>query len=107
MATIRKPILEEETSQEMKPKFVPGKAYRWEPSDEFVLSGSDFSVQYNALFALVNSESFQKSLQEAQKTMAVFESFKILQATFEKGVEEGVIVEVPEEKEGPVETDPE
>jgi hypothetical protein len=103
MATITKKM--EENPQELKPKFVPGKAYKWEPDDEFKLSGSDFSVQYNALFALVNSETFQKSLQEAQKTLALFDSFKILQTAFEKGVEDGVIVEIQEQKEA-VETAP-
>jgi hypothetical protein len=103
MATIIKKM---EETQEVKPKFVPGKAYKWEPDDQFVLTGSEFSVQYHALFSLVNSESFQKSLQEAQKTLAIFDSFKILQTAFEKGVQEGVIKEIPEEKEA-VETAPE
>jgi hypothetical protein len=103
MATIKKT---EEKIQEPKPQFVPGKAYKWEPTDEFVLSGAEFSVQYNALFALVSSEDFQKQLQEAQKTIALYDSFKILQSAFEKGIEGGVIVEIEEQKEA-VDTAPE
>jgi hypothetical protein len=105
MATITKKM--EEKPQESKPKFVPGKTYKWEPEDEFKQSGREFSVHYHALHTLVNNEEFQKQLQEAQKTMALFESFQILQEAFVKGVEAGVIVEVPSNEEGPVDTDPE
>lgn len=103
MATIIKNM--EEIKNEVKPKFVPGKEYEWKPDDKFVLSGAEFSIQYNALSALVNSSTFQESLREAQKTFALYDSYRILQTAFEKGVEEGVIIEIPKKQEA-VETAP-
>jgi len=102
MATIRK--MEEKTQEVAKPQFVPGKSYKWEPSDEFVFGGEEFGTIYNGLTALVNSESFQKTFQEAQRTMSIFNAFQVLQKAFTEGVEAGVIYELPEKEKEAVET---
>ena|SRR5699024_9877696 len=71
--------------EEEKPKFEPGKSYKWEPEDEFILDGKEFSFLYNM---------FKEKAQEAEKTMAVFNLFHTI---FEEGIKEGVIVEQTEE----------
>lgn len=85
MKSVKKTPLEEKLTS--KPKFVPGKSYKWEPEDEFVLNGNEFSMMYSY---------FRSKLPEAQ---AVINSFQALQAIFEEGVSEGIIKEMDEKEE--------
>ena len=97
MATIRK--MEEKPQKEVRPEFVPGKSYKWEPTDEFIFKGEEFATIYNGIAVYVNTEAFQKAFQEAQRTMQIFNAYQVLQDTFTKGIQEGIIYEMTSEKQ--------
>jgi hypothetical protein len=93
----------ENKQEEVKPKYVPGKSYKWHETSEFTFVGPEFGTLYNGLFKYVNTEEFQKRLQEAERTLALFETYKLLQNTFVNGVESGVIEEMSQDAAGEIE----
>lgn len=84
-----KPVRKTKTEEKLTspPKFEPGKSYKWEPDDEFVLNGKEFSLLYQVLRA------------KADEANAVLACFNTLQALFEEGVKEGIVVPVEEQED--------
>lgn len=80
-----------------KPQFDPKKNYRWEPDDVFEMSGLDFSTIYNTLKEAVLKPGGTPAIN-------LVASFNLATALLAKGVEEGIINEIPEEQP-PVKTE--
>jgi hypothetical protein len=77
--------------QPQAPKFDPNKKYTWEYGAEFVLNGKDFGMILNALRAVINTK-------EAQTILLAKQAGDALEDLLERGVEAGVVVELPENK---------
>lgn len=84
-------IIDLQGQQPQAPKFDPNKKYTWEYGAEFVLNGKDFGMILNALRAVINTK-------EAQTILLAKQAGDALEDLLEKGVEVGVVVELPENK---------
>jgi predicted secreted protein len=84
-------IIDLQEQQPQAPKFDPNKKYTWEYSAEFVLNGKDFGMLLNALRAVINTK-------EAQTILLAKQAGDTLEDLLEKGVEAGVVAELPENK---------
>ena len=77
--------------EQQAPKFDPNKKYTWEYGTEFVLNGKDFGMILNALRAVINTK-------EAQTILLAKQAGDALEDLLERGVETGIVVELPENK---------
>lgn len=84
------------TKETQKAVFDPTKQYAWKPDDEFVISGMELQILFNTLITKTQDPEFIQHVNE-------YECLKIAQNLIQKGVEQGVVVEKPEEV---VRTDP-
>ena len=67
-------------------KYIAGRNYKWEPEDEFVLTGEEFST-------LVNTLILQATVPGGAPPISIVNSHKILEDLLIKGVEAGIIHE--------------
>jgi hypothetical protein len=86
---MKKVAKDEPTAQEM-PTFDPNKKYTWAIDSEFTLSGNDFGILLNSLRAILSTE-------EAQRILLADKASQIMEATLAQAVENGSVVEVPEQ----------
>lgn len=70
----------------VKEQFNPNKKYKWQPTDVFEISGSDFGLLLNALRATLMTE-------ESQRILLIQEASNALENVLAKGVESGIAVE--------------
>ena len=70
-------------------QFDPNKQYTWEPGDKFEISGAELGMIQNLTKSILYTEESQKVLlaQHVNTTMLTLIS---------KGVEEGIVKEVPQ-----------
>lgn len=80
------------SEQKKAPKYEPGKSYKWEEHDEFVLKGTDFSALYNTLKEMVERPGGM-SINNISVGRVV-ECQNILHRLFVRGIEAGVVVEI-------------
>jgi hypothetical protein len=82
----------QEESQEVQqaPTFDPNKKYTWAIDSEFTLSGNDFGILLNSLRAILSTE-------EAQRILLADKASQIMEATLAEAVQNGSVVEVPEQ----------
>ncbi len=81
---------------------VQGKQVTWSPDDQFILMGEEFSKSYNSLKRIVISPLFENRMNEALETIAIADTFNILQKKLDEGISSGVVKEVmPETVESP------
>ena len=73
------------------PTFDPNKKYTWGINSQFTLSGNDFGILLNSLRAILSTE-------EAQRVLLADKASQVMKATLAKAVENGDVVEVPEQK---------
>jgi hypothetical protein len=83
-------IVKDETEVQETPTFDPNKKYTWAIDSEFVLSGNDFGILLNSLRAILSTE-------EAQRILLAEKASQIMEATLAEAVENGSVVEVPEQ----------
>jgi hypothetical protein len=69
------------------PSFDLNKNYRWEPTDEFTLSGNDYSVLFHAL-----KMSTQTPTGAPAQTMV--DAYQVLLNLLKAGVEAGIVKEI-------------
>lgn len=74
-------------------KFDPSKQYRWEPTDQFELTGADFNLAYNTLLDYVNTP-------EVRRVMRMVRTFEMMHQKFVNKVDDGTIKPVDPEQEG-------
>ena len=79
---------------EKKPKYDPNKRYQWQPSDQFVVSGQEFSLILNSLRTFLARPESQAVLRAEQAHFAVEEAIA-------RAVELGVAKEMPEPTQDP------
>jgi hypothetical protein len=84
-----KVVQDEPTVQEV-PTFDPNKKYTWAIDSEFTLSGNDFGILLNSLRAILSTE-------EAQRVLLADKASQIMEATLAQAVQNGSVVEVPEQ----------
>jgi hypothetical protein len=72
------------------PKFAPGKSYKWEPTDDFILNGEEFSFLLETMRLLATTADGVIPVNKV-KAHAIFENMLV------QGVEGGVILEQVEE----------
>lgn len=77
--------------EETKPKYDPNKKYQWQPTDEFSLSGIEFSNILNATRAILNTP-------EAKVILLAQRTNEIAEIILERAVEAGVVKEMQESK---------
>lgn len=85
-----KVVKDEQPSAQEVPTFDPNKKYTWAIDSEFTLSGNDFGILLNSLRAILSTE-------EAQRILLADKASQIMEATLGKAVENGSVVEVPEQ----------
>lgn len=68
-------------------KFNPEKTYKWNPEDQFVLNGKEFSFMYNSM------------MERRAKLLTELEQLNIFQQKLVEAVESGVAKEVEAESE--------
>ena len=84
-------IVQDELQQVQEvPTFDPNKKYTWAIDSEFTLSGNDFGILLNSLRAILSTE-------EAQRILLADKASQIMEATLAQAVENGSVVEVPEQ----------
>lgn len=83
-------IVQDEQKVQEVPTFDPNKKYTWAIDSEFTLSGNDFGILLNSLRAILSTE-------EAQRVLLADKASQILEATLAKAVQNGAVVEVPEQ----------
>lgn len=66
-------------------KFNPEKTYKWDPEDQFVLNGKEFSFMYNSM------------MERRNKLLTELEQLNIFQQKLVEAVESGVAKEVEPE----------
>ena len=69
-----------------KKTFDPNKAYKWGPTDEFKLTGSEFGLLLNSMRAVLGTE-------EAQRILLVNEGNKVVENILARAVEDGIAEE--------------
>ena len=77
--------------EQQGPKFDPNKKYTWDMNAQFVLDGGNFGMLLNAMRAVINTK-------EAQTILLAKQAGDVLEETLAAGVESGLVVEVPENK---------
>jgi len=83
--------LQEEVQEvQQLPTFDPNKKYTWAIDSEFTLSGNDFGILLNSLRAILSTE-------EAQRVLLADKASQIMEATLAEAVQNGSVVEVPEQ----------
>ena len=65
--------------------------YKWEPTDEFILTGTEFSNLYNTLNSIVNADVFQEEMRKAQQTFAIAEMYKLMLGKLVENQEKGIV----------------
>jgi len=84
-------IVQDELQQVQEvPTFDPNKKYTWAIDSEFTLSGNDFGILLNSLRAILSTE-------EAQRILLADKASQIMEATLAEAVQNGSVVEVPEQ----------
>lgn len=83
-------VKDEQPEVQQVPTFDPNKKYTWAIDSEFVLSGNDFGILLNSLRAILSTE-------EAQRILLADKASQIMEATLAQAVENGSVVEVPEQ----------
>ncbi len=83
-------IVQDEQKVQEVPTFDPNKKYTWAIDSEFTLSGNDFGILLNSLRAILSTE-------EAQRVLLADKASQIMEATLAKAVQNGAVVEVPEQ----------
>jgi hypothetical protein len=83
-------IVKDEPEVQETPTFDPSKKYTWAIDSEFTLSGNDFGILLNSLRAILSTE-------EAQRILLAEKASQIMEATLAEAVENGSVVEVPEQ----------
>jgi hypothetical protein len=83
-------IVQDEQKVQEVPTFDPNKKYTWAIDSEFTLSGNDFGILLNSLRAILSTE-------EAQRVLLADKASQILEVTLAKAVQNGAVVEVPEQ----------
>ncbi len=73
-----------------KPKFDPTKRYTWGPQDQFTMSGEQFGLILNALRGVISTP-------EASRILLAAEAANTIDSIMAKAVEDGIVVEAPEE----------
>ena len=84
-------LQEQQQEQQQAPKFDPNKKYTWDMNAQFVLDGGNFGMLLNAMRAVINTK-------EAQTILLAKQAGDVLEETLAAGVESGLVVEVPENK---------
>jgi len=75
----------------MTQKYDPNKRYSWTPQDKFELTGEQFGTILNAVRAIVGTP-------ETQRILAIVRANEAIEAMMVKAVEDGVVLEIPEQK---------
>lgn len=70
-------------------KLTPNTNYAWDPTTVFPLDGTDFSVLFNSLSAIVGSMEFQKRIAEANETMMLRKMYDTLEKKLAESVLKG------------------
>jgi len=83
--------VEERAKKPAPINYDPNKKYRWQPTDEFVLSGAEFSTVLNATRAILNSP-------EARIILLAQRANEIAEEALKQAVESGMVKEVDEPK---------
>jgi hypothetical protein len=83
-------VVQDEPSAQEVPTFDPNKKYTWAIDSEFTLSGNDFGILLNSLRAILSTE-------EAQRILLADKASQIMEATLAEAVQNGSVVEVPEQ----------
>jgi hypothetical protein len=83
-------VVKDEPSAQEVPTFDPNKKYTWAIDSEFTLSGNDFGILLNSLRAILSTE-------EAQRILLADKASQIMEATLAEAVQNGSVVEVPEQ----------
>ena len=73
-----------------KPKFDPKKKYTWPTEAQFVLGGNEFGLLLNALRAIVSTK-------EAQTILLANQAGDALENILATAVENGIVVELPQQ----------
>ncbi len=73
-----------------KPKFDPTKRYTWGPQDQFAMNGEQFGLILNALRGVISTP-------EASRILLAAEAANTIDSIMAKAVEDGIVVEAPEE----------
>lgn len=81
---------QEQLTSNEKITYDPNKKYTWTPDDSFILSGGEFGIILNTLRAILNTP-------EAAKILLANQANTIIEKTLANAVENGVVVEAPEE----------
>jgi len=84
-------VVQDQPSAQEVPTFDPNKKYTWAIDSEFTLSGNDFGILLNSLRAILSTE-------EAQRVLLADKASQIMEATLAEAVQNGSVVEVPEQK---------
>ena len=82
---------EPELKKTQKPTYDPNKKYRWEPTDNFIISGGDFGVLLNSLRSLLSTP-------EARLIMLAERANNTVEDALAKAVEQGIVKEAEESK---------
>jgi len=83
-------VKDEQPEVQEVPTFDPNKKYTWAIDSQFTLSGNDFGILLNSLRAILSTE-------EAQRILLADKASQIMEATLAQAVENGSVVEVPEQ----------
>lgn len=78
-----------------EPKYDPTKSYKWEPTDEFILTGLEFDNVFRSLRGLSQAPEYQRFLQ-------LQEGLRTLEAIFVEAVEAGLVREMEPPAEGQI-----
>jgi hypothetical protein len=88
MAEVKPKPVVESVQENQTPKFDPAKHYQWDPEAQFLLSGVEYDLIYKSLRSNLNNPTFVAHVQQ-------YEALKLIEEIFKKGVEAGVITELP------------
>lgn len=83
MAELKKPQPKEETQVPI-PELEPGAHYVWSPEAEFVLTGAEYELLFNALKANFRDPVFAAHIDQ-------FQAYKMLENVFLEGIKTGVV----------------
>lgn len=70
-----------------KPIYDPTKKYRWNPSDNFTISGGEFGVVLNAFRSILNSP-------DAQRILLAERASQYMEKLMAEAVENGIAIEI-------------
>jgi hypothetical protein len=69
----------------------PKKAYKWEPSDQITITGSEFGVLLNSIRAVLNTP-------EAQRILTIERANLAIESVIKRSVESGIVKEDPNQR---------